>query len=69
MPVMMMNHSSMAGPKMLPIKPAPLRWTMNDPARISTLNGTTIGASRGASTFSPSTALKTGIAGVMTPSP
>ena len=33
------------------------------------LIGTTAGASRGASSFRPSTALSTEIAGVMTPSP
>ena len=68
-PPMTVNHRSIAGPKMLPMKPVPLRWTRKNPIRIRTLTGTTIGASCGASIFSPSTALSTDIAGVITPSP
>ena len=66
---MMVNHSSITGPKMFPINPVPLRWTRNNPIKIRMLKGTTIGASCGESTFSPSTALSTEMAGVMTPSP
>ena len=33
------NHSSIAGPKMLPMKPVPLRWTRNSPIRISDADG------------------------------
>ncbi len=64
-----MNHSSITGPKMLAINAVPFRWTRNSPTRIARLIGTTIGASRGASSFRPSIALNTEIAGVMTPSP
>ena len=39
------------------------------PKRIATLIGTTSGASRGASSLRPSTALSTEIAGVIIPSP
>ena len=66
---MAMNHSSITGPKMLAMNAVPLRCTRNRPTRIARLIGTTIGASRGASSFRPSIALNTEIAGVMTPSP
>ena len=41
------NHSSITGPKMLPMNAVPLRWTRNRPTRITMLRGTTTGASRG----------------------
>ena len=63
------NQSSITGPNMLPMNVDPLRWTMNRPTKMATLIGTTTGASRGASSFKPSTALSTEMAGVMTPSP
>ena len=63
------NQPSITGPKILPMKPAPLLWIANKPIRITTVSGTTSGDSDGASTFSPSTALNTEIAGVMAPSP
>ena len=63
------NQPSMTGPKMLPTKPVPRRWTRNSPMRIATVIGTTSGSNCGASSFSPSTALSTEIAGVITPSP
>ena len=47
----------------------PCFWMMNSPIRITTVIGTTAGASDGASTFKPSMALSTEIAGVITPSP
>ena len=63
------NQASITGPKILPMKPAPFFWTMKSPIRMTIVNGTTAGASDGASTFKPSIALKTEIAGVMAPSP
>ena len=59
----------MTGPKMAPTKPVPRRCTRNSPTRIVTVIGTTTGSSWGASSFKPSTALSTEIAGVITPSP
>src|SRR5208283_3584055 len=58
-----MNHISMTGPKMLPMNAVPLRWTRNRPTRIAMLIGTMAGASCGASSLRPSTALSTEIAG------
>ena len=63
------NQISITGPKMLPMNAVPLRWTRNRPTRIAMLIGTTTGASWGASSLRPSTALSTEMAGVMTPSP
>ena len=59
----------MIGPKMPPMKAAPFFWTTNSPSRMTTVSGTTTGARTGASTFRPSRALRTEIAGVMAPSP
>ncbi len=64
-----MNQPSITGPKIEPMKPVPCFCTMNKPIRITSVIGTTTCASCGASSFSPSTALRTEIAGVMTPSP
>ena len=64
-----MNQISITGPKMLPMNAVPLRWTKNRPTRIAMLIGTMTGASWGASSLRPSTALSTEIAGVITPSP
>ena len=63
------NQTSMTGPKIRPMKPVPRDWTKNSPIRIATVIGRTSGVSDGASTFSPSTALSTDIAGVIAPSP
>ena len=41
------NHSSITGPKMLPMNAVPLRWTRNRPTRIAMLIGTTSGRELG----------------------
>ena len=41
------NHTSMTGPKILPMNSVPLRWTRNSPIRITMLIGTTTRASCG----------------------
>ena len=64
-----MNQISMNGPNIPPMNPVPLRCIRKTPIRIATVIGTTAWASDGASTFNPSTALRTEIAGVMAPSP
>ena len=66
---MLTNHMSVAGPNTAPTSLVPRRWTRKSPARIATVTGSTQVASAGAATSSPSTALRTEIAGVMTPSP
>jgi len=63
------NQSSITGPKMLPMNAVPFLCTRNRPIKMAMLIGTTRGASWGASSFKPSTALSTEMAGVMTPSP
>ena len=63
------NQPSMIGPKIPPMKAAPFFWTANRASRMTTVSGTTTGARTGASTFRPSRALRTEIAGVMAPSP
>ena len=63
------NQPTMTGPNIRPMNWVPCRCIMNSPIRITTVSGTTTGASDGASTFSPSMALSTEIAGVMAPSP
>ena len=64
-----MNHPSMTGPKIRPMKLVPCFCITNSPTRMAMVSGTTAGASEGASTFNPSIALKTEIAGVIAPSP
>ena len=63
------NHTSMTGPKICPITPVPCFCITKTPTRMAMVMGTTAGASHGASTFRPSIALSTEIAGVMAPSP
>ena len=63
------NHTSITGPNTRPITATPLRCTMNRPIRITMVSGTTKGVSTGASTFRPSIAESTEIAGVIAPSP
>ena len=63
------NQAIITGPKIEPMNSVPRRWTMKRPIRIATVSGTTIGDSCGASSFSPSIALNTEMAGVITPSP
>jgi hypothetical protein len=64
-----MNHPSITGPKIRPMNPVPCFCITNSPTRIAMVIGTTAGVSEGASTFKPSIALKTEIAGVIAPSP
>ena len=66
---MLPNQASITGPKIRPMKPVPFAWTRNSTTRIATVIGSTAGPRCGASTFSPSTALSTEIAGVIAPSP
>ena len=63
------NQNSITGPKILPMKPVPCFCMKNRPIRITTVSGTTAGVSEGASTFRPSIADSTEIAGVIAPSP
>src|SRR5437867_3193301 len=63
------DHTSVTGPKSAPSRAVPRRWTRNSAARITTVAGTTYSTSRGVATLSPSIALRTEMAGVMTPSP
>ena len=63
------NHKAVTGPKTLATSPVPKRCTENRMARISKVSGTTNGSKAGVITFSPSTADRTEIAGVITASP
>ena len=63
------NHNSMIGPKARPIFSVPNRWDANKPNRMATAIGITKGLNDAVTAFNPSSALKTDIAGVMTPSP
>ena len=63
------NQTRMIGPKALPTRRVPWRWTRNRPIRMPTEIGTTQVLSAGATTSSPSAAPSTEIAGVMTLSP
>ena len=63
------NQSSMIGPKARPMRSVPLRWIWNSATRMTRVMGTTEPPSPGAASSSPSTALSTEMAGVMTPSP
>ena len=51
------------------MSPVPRFWIQNSPTRIAQVSGTTSGESLGLAMARPSTALRTEIAGVMTPSP
>ena len=63
------NHPTITGPNIRPMNCVPCLCMTNSPIRITTVAGTTAGASDGASTFKPSMALSTEIAGVIAPSP
>ena len=63
------NQSSMTGPKMAPIPAVPRRWKTKSTTRIAIVMGTTKGSKNGVATCSPSTALRTEMAGVIMPSP
>jgi len=68
-PAMTMNHSSMMGPNALPIFSVPNLCAANSATRIATAAGITNGLREAVATLTPSNALNTEIAGVMTPSP
>jgi len=59
----------MIGPKTEPIRPVPLRWRKKMAASSAIVIGMINGSNTGVATLSPSTALRTEIAGVITPSP
>ena len=63
------NQSAVTGPKTLATLPVPKRWTANSTARMTSVIGTTYGSKAGVTTFRPSTADSTEIAGVMMASP
>ena len=63
------NQSSMIGPNTPPMKPVPRRCTRNKPTSTASVIGRTRRPSAGVSTFRPSTADSTEMAGVMAPSP
>ena len=66
---MQVNQTSVTGPKMAPTPAVPRRCTRNRPTMMPRDSQSTSGSSVGAATVSPSTALRTEIAGVMIPSP
>ena len=59
----------MIGPNALPTAAVPKRCTEKRPTKIATVLGTTHSCSPGLAISSPSTALRTLIAGVIAPSP
>ena len=63
------NHTTMIGPKTMPIPAVPRRWTRKSSTRMTHVIGTTQLANDGEIPFKPSTALSTEMAGVTTPSP
>ena len=63
------NHAASTTPNTAPTRPEPNRCSENSARRITTAIGTMNGLKTGVATSSPSTALRTEIAGVMTPSP
>ena len=62
------NHTAVIGPNHTPMRAVPPRWMRNSASRMPTVIGSTSGASCGAATSRPSTALSTEMAGVSTPS-
>ncbi len=63
------NQTTMTGPNNRPMVAVPRRWIANSPIRIASVTGSTKSAKAGVTSFSPSIADSTEIAGVMTPSP
>ena len=63
------NQSTITGPKTRPILWVPKRWIPKTTTRIAIVTGTTIDSRLGVTTFTPSTAERTEIAGVIIPSP
>ena len=66
---MVVNHSSMIGPNTVPIREVPRFWKRKRRTRTETVIGSTYGFRPGAVISSPSTALRTDMAGVIAPSP
>ena len=66
---MVTNQIVMMGPNSLPIRSLPCDWSANRPTSTSADSATIYGAICGAGIFSPSSALKTEMAGVIAPSP
>ncbi len=62
------NQTTITGPNSRPTLPVPRYCSANNPTRMTSVIGTTRFATPGVS-LSPSTAERTEIAGVMTPSP
>ena len=69
MAAMLVNQSSMTGPKTAPTAAVPRFWKAKSRTRIRTVAGTTAGFMAGVTSMSPSMAPSTLMAGVMTPSP
>ncbi len=63
------NHTSITGPNRRPTAAVPTRWPANSSTMITAVIGTTRWPSDGCTTFSPSTADSTEIAGVIMLSP
>ena len=63
------NQNSITGPKTRPIRWVPKRWIAKTTTMIAIVTGTTISWMLGSTTFTPSTAERTEIAGVIIPSP
>jgi hypothetical protein len=63
------NHTTVTGPKKPPTRLVPRRWIANSTISTTTVSGITKGSKSGVAVFSPSIALNTEIAGVITPSP
>ena len=63
------NQTIMTGPNIRPTAAVPSRWVANSMTMITAVIGTTRSASDGWTTFSPSTAESTEIAGVIMLSP
>ncbi len=64
-----MNHTTVIGPKYLAMCVVPRDCTANKPTRMMTDRGMTYWPKAGETSFKPSTADSTEIAGVMTASP
>ena len=63
------NQTIMTGPNSRPTAAVPRRWTANSSTMITAVIGTTSSSSAGSTTFRPSTAESTEIAGVIMLSP
>ena len=63
------NQTTITGPNSRPTAPVPKRWIANSTVMITSVISTTIESRLGETTFRPSTADSTEIAGVIIPSP